>query len=119
LLGASPVGSGRRAGAACRSGGAEGTSLSARNLEGAEDSDVIYGGGGNDIIDAATQDLPSSEFPTTEPVDHSYGGGGNDRINAVDGNEDIINCGRGKGDVAFIDDIDTVIRDCKRKIAVE
>ena len=79
----------RRAGAACRSGGAEGTSLSARNLEGAEDSDVIYGGGGND------------------------------RINAVDGNEDIINCGRGKGDVAFNDDIDTDIRECNRKIAVE
>jgi RTX calcium-binding nonapeptide repeat (4 copies) len=72
------------------------------NLDGGQDSDAVYGGGGNDYIDAAYRDVPS-EFPNTEPVDGSYGQGGNDRIYAVDGNVDIIDCGKGTRDVAFID----------------
>ena len=85
------------------------------NLEGGQDSDVVKGGAGNDYIDAAYRDEPS-EFPNTEPVDYSYGGGGNDRIYAVDGNEDIIDCGKGTSDRAFIDKgIDTNdIRGCER-----
>jgi len=43
------------------------------------------------------------EYIDAEPVDHSYGGGGNDHIYAVDGNVDIIDCGKGRGDVAHID----------------
>ena len=88
------------------------------NLEGGEDSDTIYGGGGNDFIDAAANDN-SAEF-TTEPVDRSYGGRGNDAIFAADGNKDIINCGRGKRDVAIFDEgIDTSIKGCEEKISEE
>ena len=84
-------------------GSASGTSFSETlNLEGGEDSDVVRGGGGPDFIDAAEHDSPD-EFPTTQPVDYSYGGGGNDRIKTVDGNEDIIDCGKGTSDVARID----------------
>ena len=99
-------------------GSAIGTSSGYSNLEGEEDSDIVYGGGGNDYIDAAANDKPGA-FSTTAPVDSSYGGGGNDRIYAADGNMDIINCGKGKRDVAFIDvSVDTSIRSCERKIKI-
>ena len=66
------------------------------NLEGAEDSDTVYGGGGNDWIGAAANDTPGS-------VDSSFGQKGNDHIFAIDNNEDIIDCGGGNGDVALVD----------------
>ena len=78
-------------------GSAEGTDFAtSTNLEGAENSDKVYGGGGNDFIDAAQHDTSGSK-------DHSYGGRGNDHIFAIDNNKDIINCGKGKGDVALVD----------------
>src|SRR5215217_4224623 len=78
-------------------GSAEGTDFAtSTNLEGAENSDKVYGGGGNDYIDAAQHDTSGSK-------DHSYGGRGNDHIFAIDNNKDIINCGKGKGDVALVD----------------
>jgi len=41
-------------------------------------------------------------------MDHIYGQGGIDEVDAVDGNVDIINCGKGR-DTAFYDvGIDTV-----------
>ena len=99
-------------------GSALGTKFGQFNLEGEEDSDMVYGGGGNDYIDAAANDKPGA-FSTTAPVDSSYGGGGNDRIFAADGNEDIINCGKGTRDVAFIDaSVDTNIKGCERKIKI-
>ena len=95
-------------------GSAQGTDFSARNLEGGEDSDFVYGGGGNDLIDAAAHDLPGQIG--TAPVDSSFGGRGNDQIYAKDGNVDIIDCGRGKGDVAYIDEIDTNVKGCETTI---
>ena len=80
-------------------GSAEGTGFTPTNLEGASESDKVYGGEGDDWIDAAAHDL-STDHPGS--VDRSYGEEGNDRIYAIDGNEDIINCGRGR-DVAFVD----------------
>jgi Ca2+-binding RTX toxin-like protein len=76
------------------------------NLEGAEDSDTVYGQGGRDNIDAAQNDSPTN---VEETFDRSYGGAANDRIYSVDGNEDLVNCGSGEDDVARIDDqgIDT------------
>lgn len=77
------------------------------NLEGAEDSDTVYGKEGSDNIDAAATD-------TTGSFDRSLGGRGNDRIYSVDDNEDIVNCGVGTGDVALIDQgIDTPVN-CER-----
>jgi hypothetical protein len=71
------------------------------NLEGAEDSDTVYGQGGPDNIDAAAHDSASNDGETT--FDRSYGGKANDRIYSVDGNEDVVNCGPGADDVARID----------------
>jgi Ca2+-binding RTX toxin-like protein len=84
------------------------------NLEGQEGSDTVYGGGGDDYIDAAANDV------STGAVDRSIGGRGNDLIKAVDGNKDIINCGKGKGDVVEFDGggIDKRIRGCETKIEV-
>ena len=94
-------------------GSALATSFGYSNLEGEEDSDIVYGGGGKDYIDAAANDKPGA-FPTA-PVDTSYGGGGNDRIYAADGSEDIISCGKGTRDVAIFDKgIDTTTG-CEKK----
>ena len=89
-------------------GSAQGTDLSdpdITNLEGAEDSDWVYGAQGPDYIDAATNDVPFES--QTPPVDNSFGGPVNDRIHAVDGNEDTIDCGSGAGDRFLMDPIDT------------
>jgi Ca2+-binding RTX toxin-like protein len=86
-------------------GSAEGTSFKegVTNLEGASESDKVYGGEGEDWIDAAAYDTPGS-------VDRSYGEEGNDHIYAIDGNEDIIDCGPGTGDIVRRDvGIDTII----------
>jgi len=72
------------------------------NLEGGEDSDTVYGGPGRDFIDAARNDRPL-ESPST-PVDRSFGG---------DGNEDIINCGAGPFDRAYLDVHDIDVRNCE------
>lgn len=74
-----------------------------------EDSDTVYGGKGNDVIDAARFDQPL-ESPDS-PVDYSYGESGNDTIYAQDGNVDIIDCGENKKDkdtVYYDVGIDTV-----------
>jgi Ca2+-binding RTX toxin-like protein len=71
------------------------------NLEGAEDSDVVYGGKGDDVIDAASNDNPDESAGPT--VDRSIGGTGNDQINAADGNVDKINCGKGGRDLVVMD----------------
>jgi hypothetical protein len=62
------------------------------NLEGAEQSDVVYGEEGNDIIDAAANDTAHSR-------DRSFGGADADTILAADGNKDLIECGAGQDTV--------------------
>jgi Ca2+-binding RTX toxin-like protein len=97
-------------------GSVQGTAFTDLNLEGGNDSDTVYGGGGADLIDAAANDEPYES--AAEPVDRSYGGRGNDQIYAADGNKDIINCGKGR-DVAFIDEeIDANIKGCETKFFV-
>lgn len=62
--------------------------------------DVIYGRGGGDVINA-------DRFKNDR--DRLYGGRGNDRLNTSDGdNRDLINCGKGKHDVAILDKGDNV-----------
>lgn len=84
--------------------GAEGNDI---NLLGEEGNDTVYGGSGKDKIDAISDDTLGS-------VDHSYGGGGNDWIAAVDGNLDIVNCGKGTDEVIYDADLDTV-KGCENK----
>lgn len=77
-------------------GSAQGTARDDLNLEGAGGSDTVLGQGGDDVIDADTNDTSGS-------FDRSVGGANDDLIYAVDGNEDSVNCGAGRGDVARID----------------
>ena len=53
------------------------------------------------MIDAATGDTPNSE-------ERAYGGGGNDTIYAADDNVDIITCGKGNDFVQYDGSLDTV-----------
>ena len=87
--------------------GTQGIGLAPINLEGGEASDKVYGGEGADWIDAAAEDTDGS-------VDRSYGEEGNDYIYAIDGNEDIIDCGPGANDVVRRDvGIDTIKGGCE------
>jgi hypothetical protein len=82
------------------------------DLIGVGGSNKLYGGRGGDILDASWPDgIPST--------DHLYGGGGNDNFDAVDGEKDIINCGKGTADeVSYDAGIDT-IKACEIKHATE
>jgi len=73
----------------------------ADTLRGAEQSDVLHGNTGDDSIDAST-------FDTAGSTDRIFGGAGNDTIQAEDGNVDSIDCGAGLLDQAFRDPGDTV-----------
>jgi len=86
------------------------TDFSFLNLEGAEDSDVVYGEEGDDLIDAAEHDTAGS-------VDRSIGGAGNDQIYAADGNVDRINCGAGGGDQVILDAAIDTARNCESNVA--
>ena len=73
-----------------------------------EDNDRVYGGVGNDSIDASFNDTPGS-------TDRIYGGRGNDFIvSAFDGNVDVISCGKGTDEVAYDQALDTV-KSCETK----
>ncbi len=78
-----------------------------QSLHGEQGSDKVYGGGGEDEIHAGY-------FDTAGSLDYSYGGGGPDDIVADDGNEDIINCGRGTDRVWYDVGLDT-IKACETK----
>ncbi len=78
-------------------------------LRGAEDNDKVYGGRGNDEINAAQFDTGSEDF--------SFGGRGNDTIRAKDVRKDIIDCGESNNhtDTVFYDvGLDT-IKNCEIK----
>jgi hypothetical protein len=79
-------------------------------LFGAAGSDTYYGGGG---IDTIVADIGESE----DSLDSSYGGRGNDAIRAIDGEADMINCGKGTDFVQYDDGIDTT-KACENKLAI-
>jgi len=62
-----------------------------------------YGGDGNDGL---VGDGPDNQF---------YGGQGNDVIHVNDGASDRVDCGRGRGDVVFVDPgtLDQVANNCE------
>jgi Ca2+-binding RTX toxin-like protein len=87
------------------------------NLDGGEGSDHIFGFGGSDTlvggpgedyIDAVGQETSGSQ-------DTISAGSGIDEVQAGDGFKDIISCGPGGSDRAFVDaGLDTVSKDCER-----
>jgi Ca2+-binding RTX toxin-like protein len=74
---------------------------SADRLYGDEGYDKIYGGGGEDRIYGGDQN------------DTLRGGAGNDRIFTAGEIRDVVDCGRGKRDLAEVDPRDTV-KNCER-----
>ena len=74
-------------------------------LKGGDGDDTVKGSGGNDVIDLG----PGEDFV--------HAGGGADEIDAADGEKDKVICGTGK-DVAHVDPIDDVDKDCNTVDAV-
>jgi Ca2+-binding RTX toxin-like protein len=72
--------------------------------------DLLVGGGGNDTIYANGDKLASN--PGEDTV---KGGKGNDLINSVDGFKDTMDCGRGKDDVTFDQNLDKVAANCEKQ----
>jgi Ca2+-binding RTX toxin-like protein len=77
------------------------------SLRGEAGRNTVFGGAGNDCIDAATEvDL---EDPVLSGAREQISGGmGNDFIVAVDGVRDTINCGDGTDAVFFDEGIDSI-----------
>jgi serralysin len=83
---------------------------SADYISGLAATDLLYGGSGNDTVLGR------------EGNDRVYGNPGSDRLygnldtdtinSAADGVRDVVNCGEG-GDTAFVDEEDTVYKNCE------
>jgi Ca2+-binding RTX toxin-like protein len=73
-------------------------------------SDLLVGGGGNDTIWAM-----GDKSATNPGEDTIKGGKGNDLINSVDGHKDTIDCGGGKDDVTFDQNLDKVAANCEKQ----
>ena len=75
----------------------------ADKLFGNQGADVLFGGDGNDDLwGLAGSDvaLPGS--------DTLHGNAGNDSFHTRDGEPDVVDCGPGKKDVAFLDNVDLI-----------
>ena len=82
------------------------------SLSGAGRDDVLRGGPGADRLDAR-EDLFAGD-PPIPGTDTVTGGTANDNVQAGDAAVDIINCGPGKADEAFIDEGMDTVRNCER-----
>jgi Ca2+-binding RTX toxin-like protein len=71
-------------------------------------SDLLKGSGGNDLIYANSDKLASDQ-------DTVLAGKGDDTIHANDGYQDDINCGSGKDEVTFDQNIDKVAANCEKQ----
>jgi len=65
-------------------------------LIGGKGNDTLLGGNGNDDLDGGPG------------LDRLLGGAGNDTLHARDGQRDVVNCGSGRKDLAFVDRFDVV-----------
>ena len=99
------------------------------DLVGTDQADVIHGGGGIDYVSGlADADLlyggaANDTVVGREGNDTIYGNPGSDMLfgnlckdtitSFGDRGEDVVNCGAGKGDTAYVDEIDRVNKDCE------
>jgi Ca2+-binding RTX toxin-like protein len=75
----------------------------ADTIEGRPGDDALYGGDGRDTIRGQSgQDYVNGG----RGRDTLHGGSANDVIEAADGEEDVVNCGRGNNDRASVDEQD-------------
>jgi hypothetical protein len=73
------------------------------HIQSGSDNDTVYGGEGTDLLEPALGN------------DRVYGGAGNDTIRAGGGERDWIWCGGGF-DVARVDKLDVVAKDCEKVV---
>jgi Ca2+-binding RTX toxin-like protein len=72
-------------------------------LLGNQGADVLFGGDGNDDLwGLASSDVP---LPGSDTL---HGNSGNDSFHTRDGEPDVVECGDGKKDVAFLDSTDVI-----------
>lgn len=84
---------------------------SADTLSGLGGADTLRGRGGADrLLGGAGAD----KLVGGPGADRLLGGPGSDRLLARDGRADIVNCGPGAADLAFVDDSDRVSPSCER-----
>src|SRR5436190_18089062 len=98
------------------------------NLVGGPGSDELRAGAGNDRVtgseglDILVGDAGNDRLTDTRGRDTFNGGAGNDRIDARDVTgfgrraSDIVSCGAGRYDVAYVDKGDRVMRNCERVV---
>jgi Tol biopolymer transport system component len=94
-------------------------------IDGGWGYDVLYGGAGNDHIVGGPGVDVAYGGPGDDTIDANtiYGGAGRDRISvagdypafifAVDGERDVVSCGRSRNDRVYADPIDRVGRSCE------
>jgi hypothetical protein len=80
---------------------------------GPDDDDMIDGEGEDDLWGSSGDD----DITSNTPGDDLNGGRGNDFIDSRNGGPDLINCGYGVQDVAFVDAEDTEIIGCEEVFA--
>ena len=74
-------------------------------------ADVLYAGAGNDTV--VGRDGPDRIYGNTGS-DELFGTHGNDTINSGgDQEKDVVKCGRGKSDTAYVDKEDWVKENCE------
>jgi RTX calcium-binding nonapeptide repeat (4 copies) len=84
-------------------------------------SDPCYGTSGPDILLGTRGGETIAVFGGNDYVgaregrDTVYGGRGADRIGAVDGQRDVIDCGRGRSDAVRYDLVLDTIKNCEKK----
>ncbi|HEX8158178.1 MAG TPA: hypothetical protein VF526_12410 [Solirubrobacteraceae bacterium] len=88
-------------------------------LSGGSGTDRLYGGSGNDRLRGGPG---ADRLNDAHGRDQFFGGAGNDRIDARDRTRvdrrrrDIVSCGAGKRDRAFVDRADRVDRSCEKVV---
>jgi Ca2+-binding RTX toxin-like protein len=80
-------------------------------VSGLAEADVLYAGAGDDTV--VGRDGNDSIYGNAG-TDTLYGNNENDTINSAgDGVRDIVKCGHGKKDTAFVDEIDSFKKNCE------
>ena len=73
--------------------------------------DLLYAGAGNDTVVGRDG---NDRIYGNAGTDTLYGNNENDTINSAgDGVRDVVKCGQGKKDTAFVDEIDWVKKNCE------
>lgn len=82
----------------------------ASGVTGSDEGEVLRGSGWDDRVTGLGGE---DELYGGEGVDHLFSGEGDDFVEASDGERDFVSCGPGS-DVASVDYVDLIARDCEK-----